>query len=164
MMIALLDVTTSALPDGAGSTTNPLTLVAVLVVAVLTMASVISYLFRYFSKRGDLERKSTAQERMQLFEERAKERQEWEVARVRLEMSAREIRAEYEAKHREIVERHAEMIRALYEDAREQENLARREYAANMEVVAEKARQAQEKVGEVLDKIYNRFVGTRRRD
>ena len=86
------------------------------------------------------------------------------MARVHLEMSGRELRAEYETKHREVVERHADMIKALYEDSREHENLMRREYASNMEVVAEKARQAQEKVGEVLDKIYNRFVGTRRRD
>lgn len=154
------------LPDlgSAAAGSSPLTLVAALVVAVLTMASVISYLFRYFSKRGDAERKATAGERIRMIEEHAKERQDWAVARVHLEMAGRELRAEYETKHREVVERHADMIKALYEDAREQENLIRREYAANMEVVAEKARQAQEKVGEVLDKIYNRFVGTRRRD
>lgn len=146
------------------SDTNPLSLIAALVVAVVTMAGVIGYLFKYFSGRTEKERKSAEAERIRLIEAHAEERQNWAVERVRLEVTAKENRAEYEIKHREVVERHADALERLYESAREHENMARREYAANMEVVAEKAREVQEKVGAVLDKIYSRYIGMRRKD
>jgi len=145
----------TAIPDGM----IPLTLVTALVIAMITtLTGVIAYLFKHFVT----ERKTAASERGRLIEEMAKERQEWAVDRVRLEMQGRELRIEFETKHRELIERHADALRQLYEDAREHETLARREYAANMEVVAEKAREAQDKVGTVLDKLYNRYVGGRR--
>jgi len=137
----------------------PLSLVATLVSAmIVTMAGTIAFLFHFFAK----ERKASATERLRVIEEVAKERQDWAVTRVRLEMARNELRTEFEIKHRELVEHNADALRQLYEDAREHEALARREYAANMEVVAEKAREAQAKVGDVLDKIYNRYIGGRR--
>lgn len=140
---------------------HPLTLVVALSIAVVTMAGVVAYLFRYFTKRNDTAEK----ERLHLLKSIADERAAWSAERVQLGVAHKENRAEYEAKHREVVERHAASLRQLYDDAREIEALARREYAANMEVVAEKARESQEKVGQVLDKIYNRFiVGLRRKD
>lgn len=144
--------------------TNPLSLVAAMAIAVVTMAGAVAYLFKYFSGRTEAQRKSAESERIRLIEAHADERQNWAVERVRLEVAAKEIRAEYETKHRELVERHSDALHQLYESAREHENLARREYAANMEVVAEKAREVQEKVGAVLDKIYSRYIGMRRKD
>lgn len=142
-------------------TSHPLTLVVALSIAVVTMAGVVAYLFRYFTKKSDTAEK----ERLHLLEAIAKEREAWAAERVQMGLAHKENRAEYEAKHREVVERHAASLRELYDDAREQETISRREYAANMEVVAEKARESQEKVGQVLDKIYNRFIaGLRRKD
>lgn len=144
-------------------TDPPMTLTGALIAAVTVLAGVIVYLFIHFSKQAKMERKAFQEERKREDEAYAKGRQEWAVERVRLEMAAKEVRSEYETRHRELMERHAEAIRQLYDDAREAESAARREYAQNMEVVAQKAAEAQEKVGHVLDKIYNRFIGTRSR-
>jgi biopolymer transport protein ExbB/TolQ len=129
-------------PDTSGI---PTTWAPLLISAIMALAIALVYLWRYYAnqmKEIEVERRSQALEQ-------AKEREAWAVERV-------EIRAEYEAKY------HA-TLRQLYEDAREYEIAARREFAENMEIVASKAAEASERVAAVLDKIYDRFIiGPRR--
>jgi Tfp pilus assembly protein PilV len=118
----------------------PTSLVAVLVIGVSALAAVIAYLFRHYQKRED----AYQQERLA-----------WVAERTRLELVETKLRAEYETRHREILE-------TLHVAQREHENLVRREYAHNMEAVAATAQEANEKIGTVLDKFLDRFVGPRR--
>jgi hypothetical protein len=118
-----------------------------------------------------------AKERQTALSDQAKERTAWALERVELrtdfdkkirELQAesdrrmRESHTEYERKLREAVEKHAAMISELYDSARENEIAARREYTANMEIVATKAAEANDKIGAVLEKMYDRYVPSRR--
>lgn len=137
----------------------PTSLVAVLVIAVAALAGTIVYLFKYYANRLADGEKS----RLEHDKEIATERLQWAVERTRFEGYREEHRAEYEAKHRQLVEQQAVITRELYDALREHDNTARREYAANMEVVADKASEAADKIAAVLDKFYDRFVGSPRR-
>lgn len=126
----------------------PTSLAPLLIAAVLALAGVIAYLFRYYSKRAE----DHGRER----EAWAKEREAWAVERTRHERFQVELRAEYEAKYHET-------LANLYKEARENEATARREYAENMEIVAQKAAEASAKVATVMDKIYDYLIRPRSR-
>ncbi len=125
------------LPDPSNA---PTSLVAVLVVAVVTLAGVIVYLFRYYSAKAD----QHAAERLLW----AKEREAWAVEREKT-------RTEFERQHREVLHK-------LYDEARQFEATSRREYAQHMEAVEQNAAAANERIGKVLEKIYERFISPRR--
>jgi hypothetical protein len=118
-----------------------------LISAIVALAGVIVFLFRYYSKRADLHDKER--------ESWAKERESWALERVRLEGFQTTLRAEYEQKYHET-------YKTLYQDAREYEAAARREYAENMEIVAQKAAEASEKITTVMNKIYDYLIRPRR--
>ncbi len=138
----------------------PTSLVPLLIVAVVALAGTVAFLFRHYSKCMAALEASRAKER----EDRAQEREEWVLERARHELERAhherrqvEVRAEYESRHREV-------LKSLYDDAREHEDRTRREYAENIEVVAEHQAKASERVTQVLDKIYDRFdrlIGSR---
>jgi len=147
----------TSIADPAASA--PTTILPLLVVAIMALAGVIAYLFRYYSKRVSLLEKERLEREIAHAKEReslAKEREAWAVERTKLEGYRVELRAEYEGKHRDL-------LRSVYDDLREYENNARREYAENMETVAGKAAEASDKIGVILDKFYDRFVGGPRR-
>lgn len=127
----------------------PTSLITVLVIAVVALAGVVAFLFKYYSGKHD---------------QIAAERTLWAVDRVKLEEGREndrlEIRAEYEAKHRLIAEESTKSMRALYDSALEHNNAARREYLANMETVAAEAAKAHARIGAVLEKALDRFVGS----
>ena len=129
----------------------PTSLVPLLVIAVVALAGVIAYLFRFYTGRMEAKDATLAKER----EERAKERENWVIERTRHERFQVELRAEYEAKYHE-------MHKTLYEDAREHEDKARREYTENIEAVSQNVQAASDKVTQVLDKIYDRYISPRR--
>ncbi len=133
---------------------TPSSLVGALVVAIAALSGVIVFLFKHYSRREDERRKHD--------EDVAKERTLWAVERARLEVDRdhmrAEIRAEFEERHRVVVSEHAKLLRESHDAARENEAAARREYAANIEVVAAKASEAADKIGGVIEKIYERFV------
>ena len=156
----MTDPTATATVVTDPSLSGPLSLGSALVIAIGALAAVVVFLFLFFNKRID----SGRDEIQKLLAERAKERQDWAVERAKCEASEDRLRAEFELKHRELAERHAKMVKDFYDEAREHETLARREYTANMEAVAEKAREVQMRVGEVLDKAVARVTGSRRRD
>jgi flagellar basal body-associated protein FliL len=131
----------------AAEPTIPTSLAPLLIAAVLALAGVIAYLFRYYSKRAEDHGKES--------EAWGKEREAWAAERARLERFHVELRAEYEAKYHET-------LNTLYKEARENEATARREYAENMESVAQKAAEASSKVAAVMDKIYDYLIRPRR--
>jgi hypothetical protein len=139
-------------PADPGVTTDlpvPTSLISVLIIAVTVLAGVVVFLFKYYSGQHD---------------KVALERSQWAVDRAKLEdqreMDRLELRAEYETKHRMLSEENAKALRDLFDRAREHENVARREYLANMEVLAAEAAKANEKIGLVLEKALDRFVGS----
>lgn len=128
----------------------PTSLVAMLVVAVVALASVIAFLFRYYSGRlKDVETELRTSDK-----QHAKERQDWAVERATLQGFRDQLGAEY-------AKRQADDMRSLYDRALEHENAARREYISNMEGVAQKAAEAQDKVGAVMQKMADRLAGRR---
>jgi len=125
----------------------PTSLIPLLITAIVALCGVVAYLFRYYSKRSE----DHGKER----EVWAKEREMWAVERTRLERFQVELRAEYEAKYHET-------LTTLYKEARESESTARREYAENMEIVAQKAAEASDKVTAVMNRIYDYLIRPRR--
>ena len=141
--------------------TIPTTQLSLLIAAIVALAGVIAYLFRFYSNRlkdiGDAQKLRD--------DEHAKERAQWAVERSSAAMvretTDAKIRAEFEEKHRVIVAEQVKMMAELHEQAREHENTACREFAQNMETVATKAGEASDRIAAVLDKFYDRFVGPR---
>jgi flagellar basal body-associated protein FliL len=129
---------------------TPTSLVPLLIIAVVALAGAIAYLFRFYSGRMEAKDALLAKER----EERAKERENWVVERTRHERFQVELRAEYETKYHDT-------LKTLYDDAREHEDTARREYTENIETVSANAQAASEKVTRVLDKLYD-YLAPRR--
>jgi hypothetical protein len=125
----------------------PTSLAPLLIATILALAGVIAYLFRYYSKRAE----DHGRER----EAWAREREAWGAERVRLERFHVELRAEYESKYHET-------LTTLYKEARENEAAARREYAENMDSVAQKAAEASARVATVMDKMYDYLIRPRR--
>jgi hypothetical protein len=146
------------MPDAS---TYPTSLVSALFIAIGVLAGVVGYLFRHYQARTAIIEK----ERSTSDQSQALERKTWEAERLRLD-GARdkfelEVRAEYETKHRIVLEQQVKMLASLHEAAREHENVARREFAETMEMVANKGVEASERVATVLDKFYDRFVAPR---
>lgn len=143
----------------------PTTVVPLLIIAVVALAGVVVFLWKYYAGRlAALE-----EARQERDDERSREREQWTLERIKwaaeravLEEHDVELRAEFEERHRVLIERHAALIRSMHEEAREQEAIARREYTANMEIVALKAAEANSKIGAILDRCLERFVGARR--
>lgn len=139
-------------PDAATAATIPPYLIAILLTAVAALAGTVAYLFKHHTTKQD----EAAKERLAW----ALERQKFDTAREDYEAA---LRLEYETKHRVILEDHIKMMTALHDDAREHEDLVRREFAQLMETVAARAASSQDKVAQVLDKMYDRYVGPRSR-
>lgn len=144
----------------------PTSLVAVLIIAVTTLAGVIAYLFHYYSKRlkdeGDDKKRILEAASSERFEF-AKERALWLVERTKHDAVELQLRAEYESKHRQIAEAHAKTVQEIHDDARAHEDLVRREYTQNMETIAGKAEEAQARMALVFEKLHDRLAGSRRR-
>jgi putative protein kinase ArgK-like GTPase of G3E family len=86
---------------------------------------------------------------------REKERGEWATAREAL-------RAEYERKHRDVVESFAQALREERNNNREHEDAVRREFAELMERISTEAARSSDATVAVLSKFYDRFVGPER--
>ncbi len=141
---------------------TPTTLTQVLVIAVVALAGVIVFLFKFYTGRLSVLEEGNARRAF----EHAREREAWAVERAKLEISRdsaeEKSRAEYEVKHRSVVEKYAQDTRAIAEAAREHEDAQRREFFTNAEIVAARADETQAKVGALLDKALARLVGSRR--
>jgi flagellar basal body-associated protein FliL len=138
-------------------------LVAILVAAVLGLAGTVAYLFKHYSgKLSDVEdlRRRQADAIAQERQAWALERQKFDDQRDDFELK---IRVEYETKHRALLETQVKLIAELHEVGRLHENEVRREFAELMATVADKAQESSDKIANVMDKFYNRYVGSRSR-
>ncbi len=137
--------------------------VPLLLIAISTLAGAVVVLFRMYTTR--LEKKETAL--LALTKAHAAERAQWAVERTELvnDMDTQDVklRLEYETRHREISERYAQEQRRISEDHRDHEDGVRREYADNMEAVATEAGRQSAATIEVMNKLYERFIGPRPR-
>ncbi len=154
----------------------PTSLIAAMTIAVVVLTGVIGFLFRHYTaKMAELtatfndrlsqvtskhaeEHKAWAEEREGWCTERAS----WAAERAKMEQHRTEYRLEYETRHREVVGHYADQVSELYEKTLQYQSAARREYADNMEHVADKAAEATAKLGVVIEKIYDAFAGLRR--
>lgn len=170
---------------------TPTSLISVLVVAVVSLAGVVVFLFKYYSDKmsaRDAADRATDKEL-------ALERTAWAAERGAHENYRDRIRAEFEEKHRILAERMADSIRQVYETSRKHDDettrelldnldaarreflesleatrrefmsntdAARREFGVNMEAIATKAAESADRLGLVLDKFYDRLLGPRR--
>lgn len=131
----------------------------ILGIAVFALATVIAYLFKFYNKR---ERRS--EEERQAFHA---ERREWAKREAKfeadLEAERLQLRAEYEKKHRELVEQYASALKQERDANRTHEDGVRREFGEMMEAVSAKAAESSSALVELLQKFYDRFVGPRSR-
>jgi biopolymer transport protein ExbB/TolQ len=130
------------------------TMVGLLCAAVTALAATVGYLFKFYSTKMS----EQSADRRKIEAEHADERKQWAVERARadsrVEIARAELKAEYEKSFREILE-----------DARKHEDEVRRDYARNIDGVAEQLSAAHDRLTVVMDKFYERFVnGGRRRD
>lgn len=144
-------------PEGA-TTTAVIAVIGAAGGIIATLAAAVGYLWRYYSRRQSVTEAKHTNER----DAWAQERTAWSVERQRLEGFRDQLRAEYESKHNQAATHYAESIRALYDSTLEHENAARREYAANIESVSGTISESMDKIGVVIDKLYDRFIGPRR--
>lgn len=162
--MADLASTTSSVADLASTTSSavPTSLVSALFLAITVLAGVIAYLFRHYTQRLKEIEKARDEHDCKIAEERAcwaEERAKLSASREQIET---ELRLEFESKHRQALQDHVTTIRQIFEAARENENAARRDYAANMEFISRTAAEANDRIGMILDRFYDRLVATRR--
>lgn len=141
-----------------------------LIAALIALAGVVAHLFKLMNKRIDANeaaRKADdtahATERTKWTEERVTERMRWAAEKDKWE-SERELEratehAEYERKHREIVEHYEETARADRVAHYQREEQQRKDHAEMIERVSEKASQSAASMVTLLQKIHDRFLG-----
>lgn len=139
----------------------PTTLLAALGAAVVSLGGVVAYLFRHYTGRL----KEIDDDRRRHDEQIAKERAAWVEERAHLSRSREEIetdlRLEFEGKLRQALQDHIAKLCEVFESARENENEARREYTKNVEFISRTAAEANEKIGMVLERFYDRLAAKR---
>ncbi len=137
----------------------------VLGVVALAFAWAIVHLWR--ATRTDAQ---SAVEREKAFE---KERSEWRVREAKLldEITKRDddldrkevdIRAEYERKHRELVDHYAQLARNERQENRTHEDRVRNEFGEIVEGIEVEARKSADALVALMQKFYERFVGPNR--
>lgn len=156
------ELTITSLAQAVAASDPPMTLTVALLAAVAALAAAVTFLFRHYTKKID----SYDEARKGLLEAIAQERMSWVAERARhesiradLEQSREkfeaEVRAQYEERHRIVVERYAEA-----------EGRTRREFTELMETVANQATETHQQYAEVFSKFLERYAGprTRRRE
>jgi len=95
------------------------------------------------------------------------ERTSWTAERIRIvetnDTKLAELRAEYEEKHREILEHYQNALKEDRDAMREREDQIRHEFDELMETVSARAHDSSKAIVEILNKFYDRFVGPRPR-
>jgi Asp-tRNA(Asn)/Glu-tRNA(Gln) amidotransferase A subunit family amidase len=119
----------------------------VLGIVALGFAIAIVHLFRALrAEAARAEENGKAQER---------ERAAWTI-------KERQLEADYERRVREQIELHSEQLRAVFDASREREDQIRIEFAEIMERVEAEATKTSDRLVEMLQKFYDRFVGPSR--
>lgn len=134
-------------------------MIGALVAVVVTLASVVAYLFKRYERRDDKRERAIVEERKAMDAERASwanERQKWNTEREAL-------RADYEERCAELSAKYAEALREDHRSAVEHEDEVRADFAAIMDRVAQEAGKSSTALVDMLQKFYERFVGPRPR-
>lgn len=134
-------------------------MIGALVAVVVTLATVVAYLFKRYERRDDRRERAIVEERKAMDAERAAwaiERQKWNAEREAL-------RADFEEKHAELSARYAAALRDDHRAAIEHEDEVRADFAAIMDRVAQEAGKSSQALVDMLQKFHDRFVGPRSR-
>ena len=127
----------------------------VLGIVACVFAYAIVHLFR--ALQAAYERNAAAEKA------REAERSDWTkrelLLRQELETKEADLRAEYERKHREVIDHYAQLAKAERRENREHEDKAREEFAEIMEKVSADANKSTDALVNMLQKFYERFVG-----
>lgn len=153
--------------------TAPNWLLGILIAAIVALSTAVTFLFGMFAKRtASYDKRSRERElahAAQILEREqshAQERQAWaekEAAWDAEREAERETeRANYEQKHREVIERYEKLAREDREAHYQREEMARHEHAELQEkiLLAEKRRSESELI--LLEKMHNRLGGGRK--
>jgi len=130
----------------------------VLGVIAFLFAAAIIYLFRRYEARE----KRIEEASVGVATERAKWQMDHAILRAEHDVRIAALRAEFEAKHRELVAGFTAALQKERDTSREHEDDVRKEFAELMENIAAEAARAAAATSQVLDKIYERFIGPRR--
>lgn len=127
----------------------------VLGIVALVFGYAVVHLFR--ALQAAYERNATAEKA------RETERSDWTkrelLLRQELETKEADLRAEYERKHREVIDHYAQLAKAERRENREHEDRAREEFSEIMEKVSADANKSTDALVNMLQKFYERFVG-----
>jgi hypothetical protein len=94
--------------------------------------------------------------------ERERVQKEHELERANWRLEAQRQTSDYERKFKENSESNAMLVEEIRDRFLAREDALRKEFADRMERVANEANEAADKIKEVLNKVYDRFVGPRR--
>lgn len=120
-------------------------------VCTLVLALVVRHLYSRLNKKDD---------------EFAAERRAWDAERIKSdhahEMEMEKLRTSFERSLKENAEAYAKTVREDRADSRAREDMVRKEFSDLMETIATKAAESSDATKQVLDKIYQRFIGPRK--
>lgn len=139
-------------------------------IAVVCFAGVIAYLFKllmtnHAARVAALEAQLVSDASRVTAAEHAltTERAQHEVAEAKWELERQKLRADYEQRERERSDRYARDLHELRREFQSREDEARNENAAAAERMGAAHVKAMERVTDVVQKIYDRFIGPRAR-
>jgi len=136
----------------------PTSLVAALAIAVVVLAGVVVVLFRLYISRNT----AAETERRDHDKLLADERQSGAIRQKQAELELAAARADIDRRVREHAESYASELAELRDLYLSREDVIRKDCADRIERIAMEATSAAQKQNEVLNKIYERFVGPRR--
>lgn len=126
------------------------------------LALVFALVIRHLYAKNNEDTKAFEKERAQLREDAHKREAEHKI-------EIAKVQAEADRQIREAAERYAELLRADVKESRAREDIhlaredrIRGEFSDLMEAIASKAAEASDATKQVLDKIYERFIGPRK--
>lgn len=129
----------------------PWTLIGALILAISVLAGVVGYLFRIYIGRNKEVEKSLVDKEQAMAKERIDHATEIE-----------RMKTEYERKHKEVAEAYATELAEERDTMRLREDALRKDFGDRMERIANEAAETARTQIEVLNKLYERFVGPRR--
>lgn len=136
---------------------NDKTLAGLLIGTITVLASVIAYLFKLYVSRN----REVAEATLAMI----KERNEWAIERAQLvanaEVQEQELRADYEKRWRELIERYDDIVSRDHAENRRHEDQVRKEFADIMERVAAESARSSQALVTMLQKFYDRWVAPR---
>ncbi len=147
----------------------PTTVTAALTIGVVTLAAVVVVLFKLYVGRNERTETALATKDKEIADERkqfALRETDWEAERERIasdaETEIERVRADADKRARETADSYAAELTEITDKFLTREDAIRKDFADRIERIASEASRASLAQNEVLNKIYERFVGPRR--